>query len=146
MEAYDQVANEAQDEPYVYVFEALGRFFEDGKVQHVYRVGTTKRLRGFMSKFTALNRPRRFALLHPIGEEDAQRRTWGWPDLAEHVADGLKCGREPFVYKIEFGLKWFTTSHNSTTVDTIVHKIFENRVLPPAQPDFHGGEEQVHDK
>ena len=118
------------EEPYVYVFEALGRYFAKGEVQYLYRVGMTKRLVGFMSKFKALNRPRRFALLKPDGGESGKREAVGWPELSEYVCDRLK-SRADFEYVNQFGLKWFSTTHNSSTVDAIMHEIWEDRSEPP---------------
>ena len=117
------------DRPYVYVFEALGRYFARGEVQYLYRVGTTKRLVGFMSKFKALNRPRRFALLKPDGGESEKRSAIGWPNLSDYVCDRLK-SRTDFEYVVQFGLKWFTTTHKGTTVDAILHEIWETRSMP----------------
>ena len=117
-------------EPYVFVFEALGRYFAESNVNYLYRVGKTKRLGGFMSHFKALNRPRRFALLKPDGGESPRREAVGWPELSEYVCDRLK-SRVDFVYVNQFGLKWFSTTHNSSTVDAILHEIWEERTSPP---------------
>lgn len=143
-EAYDQLNTEMieedadplsaesykSEEPYVYVFEALGRTFAEGNVLHLYRVGRTKRLAGFMSQFKALNRPRRFALLQPDGGESEKRASCGWPELSDYVCDRLK-SRPDFNYVIQFGLKWFTTTHSSTTVDAILHEIWAQRSVVP---------------
>ena len=116
--------------PFVYVFEALGRFFRDGNVHYLYRVGKTGKLMGFMSReFKALNRPRRFALLKPDDGESSERQKVGWPELSESLCDSLKC-RSDFEYQQQFGLKWFSTTHNSTTVDAILHDIWEARSKP----------------
>jgi hypothetical protein len=143
-EAYDQINQEMfvegadplsdgsvkPEEPYVFVFEALGRYFSEGNVNYLYRVGRTKRLAGFMSQFKALNRPRRFALLQPDGGESEKRDSCSWPELSDYVCDRLK-SRPDFNYVIQFGLKWFTTTHSSTTVDAILHEIWEERSQVP---------------
>ena len=124
--------------PYVYVFEALGRFCRDGNVKYLYRVGKTKKLLGFMSReFKALNRPRRFALLMPDNSESAKREAVGWCELSEYLVERLKC-RVDFEYEAQFGLKWFSCTHNSTTVDAILHNLWEERGFPKSQLDVSG--------